>query len=316
MRDELQRFVSETLGEESGIGVVDETGFLKKGDCSVGVQRQYTGTAGKVENCQIGVFLSYASCKGHTFLDRRLYLPKGWCQDAERWEKAKVPEQVVFRSKPQLAIEMLQNAWTCGVPMRWVSGDEVYGNATALRDAVAGGGRLYVLAVSINTPVWVDQKAKPRPGVPHAMSLTTVGEVVAGWPAQKWHRLTVAEGEKGPRVYDWGRARVMESRDGRQGPSAWLLARRSPTDPEDLAYYLSNAPSSAPLRLLARVAATRYTVEQCFEEGKGESGLDQYEVRHWHSWYRHITLSMMAHAWLASLRSDENKKNRRTIWPP
>jgi SRSO17 transposase len=328
-RDELQYFVIETFGDENGIGIVDETGFLKKGDCSVGVKRQYSGTAGKVENCQIGTFLCYATPSSHVFLDRRLYLPDTWCADEERRAKAKVPVVVEFQTKPEQAIEMLKHAWEQGVPMRWITGDEVYGDSPALRDTVESHKKLYVLAVSCAAPVWVKRPpveepvsgsgVRPRKRVRLAREApppTTVACVVSTWPAQQWERLTVAEGEKGPLVYDWGRMRVVESRHGLPGPDSWLLARRSVSDPEEIAYYLSNAPMETTLMQLAQVASTRYTVEQCIEEAKGETGLDEYEVRHWHSWHRHITLSMMAHAWLASIRHKElGKKGVMTqIW--
>jgi len=328
-RDVLQQFIIEMFGDEDGIGVVDETGFLKKGDHSVGVQRQYSGTAGKVENCQIATFLSYATRHGHALLGRRLYLPEVWCTDSERRAKAKVPEEIEFQTKPEQAVAMLEHAWRQGVPMRWVTGDEVYGNAPYLRDAVRAGGRLYVLAVSSNTPVWVERPpveesiresgGRPRTKVRLAANApppTTVAAIVASWQANQWNRLTVAEGEKGPRTYDWACQRVVESRDGLPGPDAWLLARRSVTNPSDIAYYLSNAPVETPLLKLAQVASTRYTVEQCIEEGKGETGLDEYEVRTWHSWYRHITLSMMAHAWLASIRrkTEEKRELQTQTW--
>jgi SRSO17 transposase len=314
-RDELQRYIIENWGDEGGIGVVDETGFLKKGNKSVGVKRQYSGTAGKVDNCQVGVFLSYTVPKGQVLLDRRLYLPKEWSADAERRSEAKVPKEITFQTKPEQAVEMLEQAWERGVPMRWVTGDEVYGDAPDLRDSVANHGRLYVLAVSSHTPVWcrrppVEEPNRETGGRPRihprlaedAPPASKVAKVVVAWPEGQWQRLTVAQGEKGPRTYDWGRARVVESRDGLPGPESWLLARRSVTDPTDIAYYLSHAPVETPLLTLAQVAAARYTVEQCIEESKGETGLDEYEVRHWHSWHRHITLSMMAHAWLAVTR--------------
>ncbi len=320
-RDELQQIVVETLGDEEGIGVVDETGFLKKGTKSVGVKRQYTGTAGKKENCQIGVFLAYATPKGHAFLDRRLYLPKEWCADAERCAEAKIPEEVEFQTKPEQAVEMLEHAWEQGVPMPWVTGDEVYGNATKVRDTISAHGRWYVLAVSSNTPVWKERppvepptrdtggRPRTRPRLAEgAPPLTTVAAAVAEWPESQWHRLTVAEGEKGPRTYDWACERVVESRDGLPGPDAWLLARRSISDPTDIAYYLSNAPIDTPLLKPAQVASSRYVVEQVIEEGKGETGLDEYEVRYWHSWHRHMTLSMMAHACLVSIRCKAAEK--------
>jgi len=320
-RDELQRFVIEVFGDEDGIGVVDETGFLKKGTKSVGVKRQYSGTAGKVENCQIGTLLVYVSSRGSTFLDRRLYLPEEWCTDTQRRTEAKVPDGIEFRTKPQQAAEMLTHAWAAGVPMHWVTGDEVYGDAPALRDLVIETGRLYVLAVSVHTPVWTErpeveeplpgQKGRPRtkPRLAEgAEPASTVVAVVASWPASQWHSLTVAQGEKGPITYDWGRARVVESREGMPGPAAWLLARRSQSDLTEIAYYLSNAPQETPLLKLAQVASTRYRVEQGIEEAKGETGMDEYEVRYWHSWHRHITLSIMAHAWLASIRCKSEEK--------
>lgn len=327
-RDILQHFVIEVLGDEEAIGVVDETGFVKKGDRSAGVKRQYSGTAGKIENCQIGTFLSYTTAKGHVFLDRRLYMPQEWCDDAERRARAKVPEGVSFQTKAQQAIAMLEHAWQQGVPMRWVTGDEVYGDATDLRDTVTAHHRLYVLAVSRNTPVWTEPPALEAPRQPWtgrprtrtrlaegAPRATTVRTVTLGWPESRWQRFVVAEGEKGPRMYDWACQRVIECRDGLPGPEAWLLARRSISDPTEIAYYLSNAPADTPLTKLAQVAASRYTVEQSIEEGKGETGLDEYEVRHWHSWHRHITLSMMAHAWLASVRYQAEEKKGSTAVP-
>ena len=304
-RDRLATFVVECFGEEEGIGLLDETGFLKQGKHSAGVQRQYTGTAGKIANCQVGVFLGYVGQGGHAFLDRRLYLPRSWCEDVERLGKAKVPPDTVFRTKPQLAVEMLKHAWSQGVPMRWVAGDEHYGNSAALRDAVTEGGRLYVLGVASNMTVYPTDSMDD---LATAGLMRLVSEVVEGWPSEAWHRFTVAGGEKGPRVYDWACERVVETRRGKPGPQAWLLTRRSVAKPQEIAYYLSNAPQDTTLQQLAEIAASRYRIEQCFREAKGETGLDHYEVRHWHSWHRHITLSMMAHAWLSSVRPKADKK--------
>lgn len=319
VRDELQHYVVEQFGDAEGIGVLDETGFLKKGSKSVGVKRQYSGTAGKVDNCQIGVFLSYVSPHGHTFLDRRLYLPTEWCQDRARRDEAKVPQEVAFQTKPQLGAAMLRHAWAQGVPMRWVTGDEVYGNAPTLRALLARqAGVHYVLAVAATCPVWPGrppgEAPMPPPGghpccklrvAAEPCDVSTVRALVASWPEAHWHRLSVAAGEKGLRTYDWAQQRVRESQHGLPGAACWLLARRSITDPTDIAYYLSDASVETPLRTLARVAAARWTVEQCIEESKGEVGLDDYEVRYWHSWHRHITCAMLAHAWLAHIRSQE-----------
>jgi SRSO17 transposase len=319
-RNRLVDFCIEVLGDPEAIAVLDETGFVKKGDQSVGVQRQYSGTAGKTENCQIGVFLGYAGRAGHVLLDRALYLPVSWCNDATRRERARVPEKVRFYTKPQLAARMLRRAWRRGVPMAWITGDEVYGNDPTLRAAIDAAGRRYVLAVAANTPVWAmrpatiaPEVAASRPGrggrartrtrlAPGAPRASTVQALTAMWPAAAWHRLAVREGEKGPIEYDWAAARVVDSRGRLPADDVWLLARRSVSDPKDIAWYLSNAPSDTPLRVLARVAATRFTIEQCFEEAKDDVGLDQYEVRTWPAWHRHITLAMMALAWLASVR--------------
>lgn len=321
VRDELQGFVLEQFGDVDGIGVVDETGFLKKGEKSAGVQRQYSGTAGKTENCQLGVFLTYATQQGHTFLDRRLYLPESWCDDPARCAEAKIPGDVVFETKPEQAVQMLRHAWEMGVPMRWVTGDEVYGEAPYLRNAIAESSRWYVLAVRANSTVWLE---RPEVAVPTWSGIgrkpvkervvnsdvqpVSIPALVASWPENRWQRLEVAEGEKGPRLYDWACQRIVETQDQLPGRDAWLVVRRSPTEPDGTAFYLSNAPAETDLLTLAQVASTRYTVEQCIEEAKGETGLDHYEVRYWHSWYRHITLSMMAHAWLASVRLRRNQE--------
>jgi SRSO17 transposase len=320
-RDRLQQFVIETFGDEEGIGVVDETSFLKKGTHSVGVARQYLGAAGKVENGQVATVLSYAAKGAHVFLDRRLYLPEEWIWNRQRCAQAQVPTEMRFETKPEQAIAMLKHAWEQGVPMRWVTGDEVYGDSPRLRETVQEHGRFYVLAVSANTRVWTERPeviapqeqtgGRPRraprvaQGAPKAQM---VSQVIGSLPSQSWKRLAVMEGEKGSIEYHWTGVRVVESRDRLPGPDVWLLARRSLSDPKQLAYYLAYAPTQTPLKTLIWVASSRYTVEQCIEEAKGETGLDEYEVRFWHSWYRHITLSMMAHAWLASIRLQEQKK--------
>jgi SRSO17 transposase len=320
-RDRMQHFVIETFGDPEGIGVVDETGFLKKGKKSVGVARQYTGTAGKRENSQVATLLSYATRDAHVILDRQLYLPEAWASDRVRRAEARVPQEVGFATKPQQAAAMLVHAWEQGVPMRWVTGDEVYGDAPQLRETIQTHGRFYVLAVSANTRVWTERPAVEEPaeqtgGRPRsaprvakgAPKARMVSEVIAELPRSAWKRVALVEGEKGMISYHWARVRVVESRDQLPGPDVWLLARRSPAAPDKLSYYLAYAPAKTALQTLVRVASTRYTVEQCIEEAKGETGLDEYEVRFWHSWYRHITLSMMAHAWLAHIWQVEQEK--------
>lgn len=314
-RDRLLTFSAERFGDEEGIGILDETGFLKKGDKSVGVQRQYSGTAGKVDNCQIGVFLGYASRAGHVLLDRALYLPRTWADDKARREAARVPSRVRFHTKPALGARMLRRAWAAGVPMAWVTGDEVYGDDPHLRDIIAQAGRRYVLAVGANTPVWTTRpetvapkrdtrgrsqtRARLAPGAPRAATVKTVS---TAWPASAWQRLAVHDGEKGPIEYDWAAVRVVDSRQRLPADDVWLLARRSVTDPSEVAWYLSNAPLEISLATLAHVASTRFVIEQLFGEAKDDVGLDHYEVRSWPAWHRHITLAMLAHTWLASIR--------------
>jgi SRSO17 transposase len=321
VRDELQTFVVQRFGAADGIGIVDETGFLKKGTKSVGVKRQYCGTAGKIENCQVGVFLTYCTLRGYTFLDRRLYLPQEWCQDEKRRREARVPDEVTFQTKMQLTAQMLEHAWARGVPMEWVTGDEIYGDDVKLRDLVARARKKYVLAVSVSTPVWREYqpvvaptkgprgrpRKKPRLAA-DAAAWEPVAAVAATLTPQAWHQLAVGQGEKGPRTYDWAAVRIIEKRGPVPGPEGWLLVRRSLSDPTELAYYLSNAPADTPLLILAKVASARWSIETTIEEGKGETGLDEYEVRYWHSWHRHITLSMMAHAWLAAMRQRVGEK--------
>ncbi len=322
VRDELQDFVVERFGERGGIGIVDETGFLKKGSKSVGVQRQYCGTAGKIEHCQVGVFLTSSTRRGATFLDRRLYLPKEWCQDGARRQEARVPDAVTFQTKPQLAAQMLERAWARGVPMEWVSGDEVYGDDVMLRERVARAGKKYVMVVAANTPVWRERQPLVAPSqdpprrprqqsrvAAEAARWETVAAVTATLAPQDWHRLAVGQGEQGPRVYDWAAVRIIEKRGSPPGTEGWVLARRSISNPTELASYLSNAPADTPLQVLAEVAGARWSIETVIEEAKGEAGLDEYEGRYWHSWHRHIPLSMMAHAWLAAMRQPAGEQS-------
>jgi SRSO17 transposase len=318
-RDIVDRVLMEHFGEADGIGVVDETGFVKKGNASVGVARQYTGTVGKVANCQVGVFLGYSTSKGAVLLDRELYLPKSWCDDPNRCRRAKVPAGTRFATKPTIASRMLARAWDHGVPMAWVTGDEVYGNDPKFRDFVTNNDRRFVLAVKCTTRVWIERPAvevvsiRPKSStrssrrrvVKGAPSAQRVDQVVAQWTSTAWQRIR-RYGEKGPIEYDWACARVIERRNKLPGAERWLLARRAVHDPNDQKYYLSDASPDTPLEVLATVASKRSTVEQCFEEAKDDVGMDQYEVRHWHSWYRHITLCLMSLAWLAILRLRAN----------
>lgn len=289
VRDDLQTYVVEHLGDPAGVLVVDETGFLKKGTKSVGVKRQYSGTAGRIENCQIGVFLAYASPKGRAFLDRALYLPQEWAADAGRRVEAGVPASVEFQTKPQLAHRMLERAQRARIPFRWVTGDEVYGGDRRLRRWLEEQDIAHVLAVKSTEPLWAWTNRGPL----------QVGAALlaAAVPADGWHRLSAGDGAKGPRLYDWARVTIRPLSD--PGRGYWLLIRRSLSDPTDLAYYVCYGPNDTTLADLVRVAGVRWTIEECLEAAKGEVGLDQYEVRRWGGWYRHITLALLAHAFLA-----------------
>jgi SRSO17 transposase len=293
VRDDLRTYVVEHLGDPSAVLVVDETGFLKKGDKSVGVQRQYSGTAGRIENCQIGVFLAYASPKGRTFLDRELYLPKEWCQDPERRRRAGVPEEVAFATKPQLARWMLSRARDAGVPAAWVTGDSIYGGDRRLRIWLEEQEQPFVLEVACNEPLWAATERGP--------GQVRADQLAAQASPERWERLSAGAGAKGPRLYDW--MRVPLFRLNWPGFEHWLLVRRSIPKPEERAYYVVFAPEGTPLAQLVRVAGSRWAIEECLESAKGEVGLDQYEVRQWDAWYRYITLSLLAHAYLTVLRA-------------
>jgi SRSO17 transposase len=291
VRDDLRAYVVEHLGAARAVLVVDETGFLKKGTKSVGVQRQYSGTAGRVENCQIGVFLAYASRKGRTFLDRELYLPKEWAADRERRQEAAVPATVAFQTKPQLARAMLERALGAGVPFAWVTGDEIYGGDRRLRLWLEERQVPHVLAVKSTEPLWT--RASWRQ--------VAAKTLAAGIAATDWERVSAGEGAKGPRVYHWARVPIRALPE--PGWDYWLLVRRSVADPTDLGYYVCFCPAGTPLAELVRVAGTRWAIEESFETAKGEVGLDHYEVRRWPGWYRHITLALLAHAYLTVTRA-------------
>ena len=280
VRDDLQGYVVEHLGDAGGVLVVDETGFLKQGQKSVGVKRQYSGTAGKVENCQIGVFLAYGSRRGAAFLDRELYLPQEWAEDEERRREAGVPEGVVFRTKAQLAREMIGRAVVAGAPFAWVTGDTVYGNDRKLRRWLEEQALPYVLAVKNNEPLWANTERGSAKMAAHEMAQQI--------PDDRWQRLSAGEGSKGPRCYDWGWLPIGSGSEPDQGH--WLLVRRSIADPEDLAYYACFGTGEVALAELARVAGARWIIEDAFKAAKQEVGLDEYEVRLWVGWYRHITL--------------------------
>jgi SRSO17 transposase len=252
LRDDVRAYVVEHLGDPGGVLVVDETGFLKKGGKSAGVQRQYSGTAGRIENCQVGVFLTYASTRGRALIDRELYLPKEWAADAARRAEAHVPEQVTFQTKPQLAQQMLARAVDVQVPAGWVTADEVYGGDARLRAFLEEHDLAYVLAVKATQPLWAAGEQGPAE--------VAARELVAGLPARAWRRLSAGDGAKGPRVYDW--ARVELTRPGWPGRRFWLLARRRLSDGE-LAFYACFGPARTTLAELVGVAGIRWAVEMC-----------------------------------------------------
>jgi SRSO17 transposase len=289
VRDDLRQYVVEYLGSANGVLIVDETGFLKKGEKSVGVKRQYSGTAGRIENCQVGVFLAYRTDAGHALIDRSLYLPKEWATDAARRAEAKVPESVTFATKPALAREMLKRTLDAGVPAKWVTADEVYGSDYKFRRFCEERGLGYVVAISSNTHLFLGGRR------------TRVDEHVQAMPRRVWRQLSCGAGLKGERLYDW--AFVSWPHPENDGFTRGFLVRRSLTDPDDLAYYFTNAPKRTPLKMIVRIAGSRWAIEECFEQAKQEAGLDEYEVRGWIGWHRHITLSMLAHATLSVIRS-------------
>jgi SRSO17 transposase len=288
VRDDLRSYVVEHLGDPQGVLVIDETGFIKKGTKSVGVKRQYSGTAGRIENCQIGVFLAYASPQGKAFLDRELYLPEEWAEDEARRREAGVPPEVSFQTKPQLAKAMLQRALEGGTPASWVTGDEVYGSDRKLRLWLEDMDMPHVLAVRSNEPLWLETDRSP------------VQVKASQVPLEDWVRLSAGDGAKGPRLYDWTRVPIRPWKA--PGKGYWLLVRRSIAKPDELAYYVCFAGSETTLAELVRVAGTRWAIEESFEEAKDQVGLDQYQVRRWVGWYRHITLVLLAHAYLAVTR--------------
>lgn len=304
VRDDVRDYVVEHLGTSAGVLVVDETGFLKKGIKSAGVARQYSGTAGRIENCQIGVFLAYATGAGRTFLDRELYLPKVWAEDRQRRAEARVGEEVVFATKPELAMIMIGRALDAGVPAGWVTGDEVYGQHARLRMMLEEREMPYVLAVPVNQRVITKVDGK--------ITELRADALTRQLPAQAWKKISAGNGAKGRRMYDWARAPIRPLEDD---GGYWLLARRNPTDPDDLAYYLCHGPESTPLRELVRVAGARWAIEETFQTAKGQVGLDQYQVRRYDSWYRHITLAMLAHAFLTVTTADAGAKKGLTVQP-
>jgi SRSO17 transposase len=287
----------EALADCDGVLIIDETGFLKKGTHSVGVARQYSGTAGRIENCQVGVFAAYASRWGYALIDRRLYLPKSWAGDRERRASAQVPEEVAFATKPAMACEMIARLLDEGTPCAFVLADTVYGSDHSFRRMLEDRDQAYVLAVRSNHTLrfledWSLVQTDPR-------------TMIADLPAEAWTPLSAGEGAKGARLYHW--ARVPLTYKAERGFSRWLLARRSLRDPAAIAYYFAYAPSDTKLDDLAAAAGLRWAIEECFLRAKDDLGLDHCEARSWHGWHRHISLVMAAAAFLARIGADQRR---------
>jgi SRSO17 transposase len=318
---EIRRCALNVLADQDAVCNCDETGFPKKGNKSVGVKRQYSGTLGRTDNCQVAVFTNYSSAKGHTFIDRRLFLPEEWTDDQERRSEAGVPAGVIFRTKPELALEMVANAIGEKVPFRWVGGDSIYGNSPSFVQGVRDLGKWYVLDISSEARVWTDEpevisaekRLRPSRGRPHTQPLVVgtsqpVAEVVAALPASAWRRITVAEGSQGPRVYEYAETWVWFSEEGLPGPRERLLARRSLGQEPELKYHRANAAADVLLLKLAQVRAARWTIEEDIQSGKGECGLDEYETRGWVGWHHHTALSILALTFLVLQRTRLGEK--------
>lgn len=313
-----QALMGETLGEADSVALIDESGVVKQGAHSVGVSRQYCGAVGKVANSQVGVYLGYASRRGYSIADGRLFLPEKWFGPdyANRRHACGVPEELVFQTKPQIALDLLQKAVGRGsLPFRWVAADSLYGDSPDFRDGVAAMDKWYFTEVSCHTQVW---RQRPQVWIPpwsgrgrrptHLRLRTPndrpvrVDRLPRHLPAQAWVRVTVKEGSKGPMVCDFAFLRITEARAGLPGPDLWLVIRRNLADPSQIKYFLSNAPADLPLAELVRLSAMRWPIETAFEESKGELGLDHYETRSWLGWHHHMLLTILAHHFLVRLR--------------
>lgn len=301
LRDAVRSYVIEALGDGDGVLIVDETGFVKKGRHSVGVARQYSGTAGRTENCQVGVFLAYASRFGQALIDRRLYLPKDWAGDTDRRAKTQVPEAVPFATKPQIACELIATALDSDLPCAWVLADAAYGSDSRLRRMLEERGQPYVLAIRSNHCLRFMQGD-------WRFIQTDPAEMADALEPAKWAPHAAGEGSKGVRLYDWARI----SLPWVHAPEfeRWVLIRRNRHAPDQRAYYFAFAPKGTTLAELAGAAGLRWTIEECFQRAKDDLGLDHCETRSWHGWHRHMSLCMAAAAFLARLAADL----RRSTW--
>jgi SRSO17 transposase len=301
LRDIVRDYALETLADPDAVLVIDETGFLKQGKASCGVARQYSGSAGKITNCQIGVFAAYVSRHGHAFIDRALYLPKAWTTDRARLKAAHVPAEVGFATKPRLAVDMVERAIAADVAFRWVTADTVYG-VGEVEMALRRAGKGYVLGVN-STQTFNSWLGKPE--------VCGAAETIAqGLEANAWTRLSAGDGTKGERLYDWAYLELadLEAEEYAYGTGLWtrgLLIRRNPVDGE-CAYFTTWCPAGTTLETLVAVEGQRWTIEDSFETAKNELGLDHNETRSWHGWHRHVSLVMLAFAMLATIRHHAN----------
>lgn len=300
------------------VGVIDESGFVKQGTHSVGVKRQYCGHVGKKENCQMGVFLVGVTPAGTALLDEQLYLPREWADDAKRREEAGVPEEIVFRTKPQIASELLQRTRNHAlVKFDWVTADEFYGRNGEFLDDLEAASQRYVVEVPVNTTVWtVDPQTQippykgsgARPTRPRRDFVRSVRAIAADLPASAWQALQLRMGAKGPLTFAFARVRVWAVRHGKAGVPCWLVLRRSLEADAELKYYLAWTPTEEPLETMALVTGTRYRVEEFLEEGKSYLGMAQYEARAWSSWHHHMSLVALAHLYVTLARQQLKKK--------
>jgi SRSO17 transposase len=308
---QLRTQVGDQLGETDAVLNVDETGFPKKGTKSVGVKRQYCGTLGRTDNCQVGVFANYCSTKGHTFIGRRLFLPEDWAADMDRRRAAGVPENVIFRTKPALALELVAEAVAEGLAFQWVGGDGLYGDNPTFVSGVRALGKWYVVDVACDTQVWTEQpqvipadqrprgRRGPQPKKPLVVGTRhRIDALVAALPVRAWRRVVVGEGSQGPRMYEYAELAVWFCEDELPGPAERLLVRRAVGQVEELKYHRSNAPRTVGLEKLAQVRNVRWTIEEDIQSCKGECGLDEYETRGWVGWHHHTVLSVLALAFL------------------
>jgi SRSO17 transposase len=300
VRDDVRDYVVEAIGDKDAVLIGDDTGFLKKGVRSAGVQRQYSGTAGRTENCQVGTFLAYASAKGRALIDRELYLPASWTDDRERCRDAGIPDEVAFATKTEHFKAMILRTVQAGVPFAWVTADEAYGQSKSLRRWMEQRAISHVMCVKTSDTVITRGAGERR-----------VDELVAGLAPQSWKRLSAGKGSHGERMYRWARIPIRIWWEN--GHGHWVLARRSLKDPTDLAYYVCYGPQGTRLKDLVKVAGARWAVEECFQTAKGECGLDHYQVRLYHAWYRHITLAMAALAALTAVRAHELSKGEAAV---